>query len=30
MIRGKVQDVVHRTVVLIEPAVLLADMTPSQ
>ena len=30
MIRGKVQDVVFRTVVLIEPAVLVADMTPSR
>ena len=30
MIRGKVQDVVLRTVVLIEPAVLVADMTLSR
>ncbi len=30
IIRGKVQDVVLRTVVLIEPAVLVADMTPSR
>lgn len=29
-IRGKVQDVVLRTVVLIEPAALVADMTPSR